>query len=185
MKIYACPKCGSKRILQGTIGDGVLTGYTTKDVCRDCWYQGSPIVFDSEKEYKKFQDGLSKEKDIDKKGDENGKDETLKLSKKEKEVLEFLNELKKEESQKTEYITEEEEYYKHKEKNWWIEIGLAAGISATLTLLSVPGQFMLHGFGFEVIYVILSFIPIMLFVLVVLVLMEFLHKSVKNRLRRK
>ena len=99
--------------------------------------------------------------------------------------MEFLNELKKEESQKTEDMIEKEEYYKHKEKNWWIEIGLTAGISATLTLLSVPGQFMLHGFGFEVIYVILSFIPIMLFVLVVLVLMEFLYKSVKNRLRRK
>ncbi len=54
MKIYACPKCGSRQIYQGRIGDGVLTGYTNKEVCRNCSYQGMPIIFDTEKEYNKF-----------------------------------------------------------------------------------------------------------------------------------
>ena len=54
MDIKACPKCGSKRIYQGRMRDGVLTGYTTRDVCRNCGYQGMPIIFDSEEEYKKF-----------------------------------------------------------------------------------------------------------------------------------
>ena len=54
MEIIACPNCGSRRIFQGTMGDGVLVGYTFKEVCRNCGYQGMPIIFDSEKEYKKF-----------------------------------------------------------------------------------------------------------------------------------
>jgi len=60
MEITACPNCGSKRIYQGTMGDGVLTGYTYRDVCRDCGYQGAPIIFDSEVEYKKFLENIPK-----------------------------------------------------------------------------------------------------------------------------
>lgn len=54
MEIIACPKCGSRRIFQGQMRDGVLTGYNTRSVCRDCGFQGMPIIFDSEENYKKF-----------------------------------------------------------------------------------------------------------------------------------
>ena len=54
MEIKACPNCGSRRIFQGRLGEGVLTGYTSRNVCRNCGYQGMSIIFDSEKEYKKF-----------------------------------------------------------------------------------------------------------------------------------
>lgn len=54
MEIKACPNCGSRKIYQGRMGDGVLTGYTSKDVCRNCGFQGMPIIFDSEVEYKNF-----------------------------------------------------------------------------------------------------------------------------------
>jgi hypothetical protein len=59
MEIKACPNCGSNKIYQGRMGDGVLTGYTTRDVCRNCGYQGMPIIFDSEKEYLKFLESKS------------------------------------------------------------------------------------------------------------------------------
>jgi len=62
MDIIACPNCGSKHIYQGTMGEGVLTGYTTRNVCKNCGYQGMPIIFDSEVEYKKFLEGKLKEK---------------------------------------------------------------------------------------------------------------------------
>ena len=62
MEIFACPKCGSRRIFQGRLGEGVLTGYTSRNVCRDCGYQGMPIIFDSEKEYKKFLESKSLKK---------------------------------------------------------------------------------------------------------------------------
>jgi len=62
MEIIACPNCGSRRIYQGTMGDGVLTGYTSRNVCRNCGYQGMPIIFDSETDYKNFLKRKSKEK---------------------------------------------------------------------------------------------------------------------------
>ena len=54
LEIIACPNCGSRRIYQGTMGDGVLTGYTSRNVCRNCGYQGIPVIFDTEQEYHKF-----------------------------------------------------------------------------------------------------------------------------------
>ena len=62
MQIIACPKCGSRKIFQGTIGDGVLTGYTSREVCKDCGYQGMPFIFDTEKDYLEFLKDLKKEK---------------------------------------------------------------------------------------------------------------------------
>jgi len=97
MKINACPKCGSRNISQGALGEGILTGYVNRDVCKDCGYQGMPIVFDSEEEYKKFLEGLSKDKET--KTDKSGKivknkveEKPLELTKNEKELLEFLDE---------------------------------------------------------------------------------------------
>ncbi|KYK32792.1 MAG: hypothetical protein AYK22_06970 [Thermoplasmatales archaeon SG8-52-3] len=64
MEIIACPNCGSTRIYQGRMGEGVLTGYTTRNVCRDCGYQGMPIIFDSETDYKNFIKGKIKDKKL-------------------------------------------------------------------------------------------------------------------------
>lgn len=71
MEIIACPNCGSRRIYQGRLGDGVLTGYTSRNVCRDCAYQGMPIFFDNENEYQKFLKGksLGKKSIVDKKNE--------------------------------------------------------------------------------------------------------------------
>jgi DNA-directed RNA polymerase subunit RPC12/RpoP len=80
MEIIACPNCGSRRIYQGTMGEGVLTGYTTRNVCKNCGYQGMPIIFDSEKDYQKFLIGKSK----DKKSSKIKKEVTKKEGKKQK-----------------------------------------------------------------------------------------------------
>ena len=62
MEILSCPNCGSKNIFQGTLRNGVLTGYTTRYVCRNCGYQGMPIIFNSENEYEKFLNEKKSEK---------------------------------------------------------------------------------------------------------------------------
>ncbi len=69
MEIVACPKCGSRKIFQGRMGDGVITGYNTRNVCRNCGYQGMPIIFDSEKDYKNFLKGLDEKPSDLKKAD--------------------------------------------------------------------------------------------------------------------
>jgi len=34
--------------------DGVLTGYTSKEVCQNCGYQGMALIFDSTEDYNNF-----------------------------------------------------------------------------------------------------------------------------------
>ena len=65
MEIIACPKCGSRRIFQGRLKEGVLTGYTSKEVCRDCGYQGIPLIFDDVESYKNFLKALEEEKELE------------------------------------------------------------------------------------------------------------------------
>ena len=90
MNITACPKCGSRNIFQGRLKDGVLTGYTSREVCRDCGYRGSPIIFDSEKDYKIFVEQLKKGKPSDETED------FTDLSEKDKQILEDLKDIKDE-----------------------------------------------------------------------------------------
>lgn len=54
MEIKACPRCGSTNIYLGNLSDGVLTGFTSRQVCRNCGFQGMPLIFSNEKDYKTF-----------------------------------------------------------------------------------------------------------------------------------
>jgi transcription elongation factor Elf1 len=62
MEIFACLRCGSRNIHSGTISDGVLDGYAVMYVCRDCGYQGMPMLFDSMREYERFLQSFKKSK---------------------------------------------------------------------------------------------------------------------------
>ncbi len=92
MRITACPKCGSKKIFQGRLKDGVLTGYSDKYVCRDCGYQGSPVIFDDIDEYNKFQIEKKSDKPIDNNQEDQILDNNIILSDKDKEVVDYLKE---------------------------------------------------------------------------------------------
>jgi rRNA maturation protein Nop10 len=154
MKITACPKCGSKNIFQGTMGDGVLTGYTTKDVCRNCGYQGSPIIFDSEKEYKKFlaefEGGIDKKKAA-------LKEES---SEKDKEVVKLLKEYEKEKCSKPIWS---------KKKSWWPEIIVSIIFSAFFYFFTIRPNTSYMNIEISTIYgalyVISSFVIFLLFII--------------------
>lgn len=61
MRIYACPKCGNRNIRRPQLQIGALTGDSF--TCANCSYQGMPVIFETEEEYKKFVKELSKIKD--------------------------------------------------------------------------------------------------------------------------
>lgn len=82
MAIYACPNCGSRRIRQGALYVGALTGQ--KDVCQDCNYRGMPLVFDTEEEYQRFLTEI-KTGDID-------PDKKIELTENEKDIIAFAKE---------------------------------------------------------------------------------------------
>jgi len=61
------------------MGNGVLTGYTTKDVRRDCGYQGMPIIFKNINDYNNFlREKLSAKKFNEYKQEEK-KEKTIKI----------------------------------------------------------------------------------------------------------
>jgi transcription elongation factor Elf1 len=63
MEITACPVCGSKNIGIGTLGDGIISGLSSwNEVCKECGYQGASLIFESESQYHKFLEALSFQK---------------------------------------------------------------------------------------------------------------------------
>jgi rRNA maturation protein Nop10 len=142
MRITACPRCGSRRIFQGRLKDGVITGYTSREVCRDCGYRGSPIIFDSMDEYKKFLNELKSEGG-DVKKSKTGKKKGVKLSKKEKQVVDFLKEYEKE--AKKENISD---FYEEKDsrimKNTVSALGFALIITGILVTSLTYGSYIFH-----------------------------------------
>lgn len=65
MKIIACPRCGSGNIDVAGVRDGTVPAEVWKKVCKKCGWTGSPLEFDSEKDYQKFLEHLKKSKKID------------------------------------------------------------------------------------------------------------------------
>jgi len=166
MKITACPKCGSRKIFQGRLKDGVLTGYASREVCRDCGYRGSSIIFDSEKDYKKFVEQL-------KKGETSDETEDISdLSEKDKQILDDLKD-----------INDEPDDFKEKEsallKNPCSSLGFVLFIAGVLSTAGTIGSL----FSFTGILVIIGII-----LLIVGVIgpkeEELQKKSVRNKMKK-
>ena len=144
MSITACPKCGSRKIFQGRLKEGVLTGYTDRYVCRDCGYQGSPLIFDSIDEYHKFQIGKKSDKPLDKLSEDQILGEDIDLSNKDREVLDFLNDL--DENSTSEIKTKSETL------KIFISLSIVLIFSLIITLFYYPFNF------FAVLVVLILFI---------------------------
>jgi len=188
MTIAACPRCGSTRIEMGTLGTGVTFGVTSwKSVCRNCGYQGEPLLFDTEKGYNEFFQKLTKNVSP-KETTESGKTEIVEtdvdtevcdLSEKDKEVLDFLHDVEQEVVQQDESTSKNEIF--PKDKSWWPEIVLAMICSTVFLLFSAPRLFELFDFFFGFVYCFTFFVVQTLGILLGLVILEFFYKSIKNR----
>jgi len=176
MEITACPNCGSKNIGIGTLGDGIISGLSSwKEVCKDCGYQGASLLFDSETEYKKFIDALSNaKKQTEEQKEENMEEESVELKEEKKQVLEFLNET-------------EDTPKSPKKKNYFFEFVLAMILSIMffITLLG-SSYFGVNNVLFSnddlftiVLYVIGSFLGVLIFFFLLIVLVETIYRSVR------
>ncbi|MCJ7698476.1 MAG: hypothetical protein MUO73_09135 [Thermoplasmata archaeon] len=184
MEITACPNCGSKNIGIGTLGDGIISGLSSwKEVCKDCGYQGASLLFDSEIEYKKFIDALSNEKKqtVERKEEikEENAEKSVDLTKEKKEVLEFLDET-------------EDAPKSPKKKNYFLEFVLAVVLSIMffIALLGVS-YFGVNNVLFSdddlftiVLYVIGSFVGVLIFFFLLIVLVETIYRSVRVRKKK-
>jgi transcription elongation factor Elf1 len=180
MEITACPNCGSKNIGIGTLGDGIISGLSSwKEVCKDCGYQGASLLFDSEVEYKRFVDALSKAKkqimENEQTKEEDAEDESLELTEGKKQVLEFLD--------KTDDAPEIP-----KKKNYFLEFILAVILSIMFFIALLVGSYLgVHNALFSnddlftfALYIIGSFVGVLISFFLLIVFVETIYRSVRG-----
>ncbi|MCX6665360.1 MAG: TFIIB-type zinc ribbon-containing protein [Euryarchaeota archaeon] len=183
MEITACPKCGSKRIEMGTMGAGVTWGVTSwKSVCEDCGYQGEPLLFDSEKEYEKFVQGMIS-KEIEQTSDSVGDDDLSQLSKKDEEVVGLLKEGINEEEPQQEGTQKDGVFPEN--KSWRIEIGFAMILALGALSFYLFNIFRTFDIVFLIVYGSLLYSILVIGELVTIVIIEYVYFSMQKISRRK
>jgi transcription elongation factor Elf1 len=186
--ILACPRCGSKRIEMGTMNQGVLFGVTSwKSVCKNCGYQGEPLIFETEDAYKKFLEGLSKDKSqvpiteskesLATTPDESETEETPELTEKDKEVVEYAHDVE-EESKDVENHKVRAPVF-DETKSWRLEVLIALVISAiwTTVYLSFYAFHFITTFDvlFMFLYAFFYFAATTIVFLVVIIIVEYVY----------
>jgi len=183
--ILACPRCGSKRIEMGTMNQGVLFGVTSwKSVCKNCGYQGEPLIFENEETYQKFLEGLSKDKaqapiteGNEPASDEPEVEETIELTSKEKEVVEYAHDVE-EESKGVENHKLRAPVF-NETKSWRVEVLVALVISAiwTTIYLSFYAFHFITSFDvlFMFLYTFFYFAAATIVILVVIIIAEYVY----------
>jgi len=193
LTILACPRCGSKRIEMGTMNQGVLFGVTSwKSVCKNCGYQGEPLIFDTEESYEKFLDGLSQDQSQNTttegrespapKPDESEAEETAGLTPKEKEVVSYAHDVEKESARKEDHKVRAPMF--DATKSWRVEVLVAMIISAVWTLIYLS-FFAFRFFTsldllFMFLYTFFYFAATTLVILVVIVIAEYVYYRTKR-----
>jgi hypothetical protein len=181
MKISACPRCGSTRIFQGTMSDGTITGITTRQVCRDCGYQGPPILFDSEEEYQRFKQELRADKEHTAKEttpeeEKHLDEEPSELTKEDKEIVALLEE--------TESIPEPP-----RKSGYLLEFVLAVIFSISFFIILIGGSYfgittflLSHTDFFSILlYLLGSFVGVLIFFFLLIIFIETLYRGIRYR----
>lgn len=168
MKIHACPRCGSQKIYIGTMDSGVTFGITSNNyTCKNCNYNGMPLIFNNKKNYTQFLKGFQKEK------------ETKETNKKEKTKEEEEIEDEKEKA----IIPEKEITHWHGKRSWWVEIILAIIISSSLFLYSLPSMINTLELIFILYFLIVFFIETLV-ILIAIVFIEYIGYLIYKKLKK-
>lgn len=164
MEITACPVCGSKNIRIGTLGDGIISGLSSwNEVCRDCGYQGASLIFESESEYNKFLEALAHQKQ-------------------QADVrIENTKEIEPRES------SDEPPSVCSGKKSYLFELILSAALTIVFFIILAGSNFLggftnlfsLNTLGFPVVSLIGSFVGVLLFFFLLIVLGETLYRSIR------
>ncbi|MBU0496730.1 MAG: hypothetical protein KKC68_00375 [Candidatus Thermoplasmatota archaeon] len=157
MKISACPRCGSKNIFAGKMSSGILFGVTSwTEECRDCGYQGSPLLFNSMDEYVSFLTRLQKQRDQDS----------------QQTIGDSSNVMMDDGKQSScEGIFSDVHWHRRK---WWVEIMIASILATFVSVTSTFRNVSLFGTGVGVLYSVLEFIIFFIFILIGIVIVEYI-----------
>ena len=175
MELRACPRCGSRNMDAGTMGAGVTFGVTSwKSMCKDCGYQGEPLLFDSEKSYKKFLIALH---DEDKEQDIANEDTAPSFDKAEyDEIKTIVGDLSAE--------SPDGEEKTPKKKGWFFEILLAICIAAISVGFVTISSIDIFGLNVAILYGVLLFVVATVIILFIIVIIEYFLIKMKKTIIR-
>lgn len=177
MKIYACPRCGSREIFMGTIDSGVLIGVSsTKSVCRNCGFQGNPLLFTSKKQYQQFIEEIKKQDIKEKNGKEKESTKKEGLTEKDRLVLDYVKDIK------IHKITDEEQRDTEKNKNWWPEIFIALIISIGTSVVIYPSLVTVMTEPYMTIYLMGYIFISFMIALIIILIIEYILKTLNNKI---
>ena len=162
-EIKACPRCGSQRIFMGELKGGVIYGLTSwKMQCRNCGYQGQPLIFDTQEEYEKFLEGLKETRgaDVPPLGPEDEQPD--------KNIQDLLAN-----------TPDQKPTVEAPEKSWRLEIIVAIIIGAVLTIFEIPSFVNSMG-ATGVVYAALFLVIASLVALVVIIFVEYVYRKLKS-----
>jgi sensor c-di-GMP phosphodiesterase-like protein len=154
----------------GSMGSGIIFGVSSwKEECRDCGYQGSPIVFESVQDYERFLKEIKgKQKSKATKNSKGGVQGTQsRASDKKKQVA---DQLPQEEATTQPVICEETGRHK---KDWRIEIYIAIGLAIVASLLFSGKSIALFGVVVGILYLVLYFVLLFIAFLFAIVVVEY------------
>jgi hypothetical protein len=168
MRLRVCPRCGSKNIFAGKMSSGILYGVSSwMEECRDCGYKGSPVIFESTDEYITFLKKLRSSKEeisiVDSNSDE-------------VQVLENDGECG--------FSSDEEHVHWHQGK-WYLELLIAGILGIIVSYSSVYRNVSIFGAGVGALYSVLEFVIFFIFILIGIVIIEYIMFLIINRVKRK
>jgi hypothetical protein len=151
----------------GELKAGVIYGVTSWTMqCRNCGYQGQPLIFDSQEDYDKFREGLKESGSAPiPETEEEKPDERI------VDLLEHTKDVK--------------EAPEPPSKSWRREILVSLIIATIITLIEAPSSFALLG-SIAVLYLVFFFVLAAVVVLVLFIVVEYVmrkmrHESVKKQ----
>jgi transcription elongation factor Elf1 len=158
MEITACPVCGSKNIGIGTLGDGVIPGLSSwNEVCKNCGYQGASLIFESEDTYQKFLEALAfQKKQAETLCKEPSKEKTTLNSSKKSYLFEFIVSVV-------------------------VTIVFFIILSGSNFFGMYPDLFSQNNLSTLIVFVLSSFLGIILLCFLVIVLGEMLYRSIRGK----
>jgi hypothetical protein len=149
------------------MSSGILYGVSSwMEECRDCGYKGSPVIFDSAEEYITFLKNLRKSK----------KDTAS-------ENIELSDNISGDNKECDDFLMDEGLHWHH--GKWWMELLIAGLLGVLVSFSSVYRNVSIFGFEVGVIYSILEFIIFFIFILIGIIIIEYLIFLIVNRMRKK
>lgn len=155
----------------GELKAGIIYGVTSwKMQCRNCGYQGQPLIFDTKEEYEKFLEGLRASGTSPAPVPETAEEE----EKPDPRVVDLLAHTK-----------ESEPTPEPPSKSWWREIVVSLVVAAIISLYEAPMFFRQLG-SVAAVYLVFFFVLVTILVLVVFIIVEYvLRVSRKGSAKKK